>query len=41
MKIFLLTTSPEEVRWAESNGLIDAVVTTPALLGRTPRVEPR
>ena len=40
MKIFLLTTSPEEVRWAESNGLIDAVVTTTALLGRTPRVEP-
>jgi len=41
MKIFLLTTSPEEVRWAESNGLIDGVVTTPAMLGRTPRVEPR
>jgi transaldolase len=41
MKIFLLTTSPEEVRWAESNGLIDAVVTTPALLGRNPVVESR
>ena len=40
MKIFLLTTSPEEVRWAESNGLIDAVVTKPTMLGRNPRVEP-
>ena len=41
MKIFLLTTSPEEVRWAESNGLIDAVVTTPMMLRRNPRAEPR
>ena len=41
MKIFLLTTSPEEVRWAESNGLIDGVVTTPAMLGRTAYAEPR
>lgn len=32
MKIFLVTADPEEVRWGESNGLIDGVMTTPSLL---------
>lgn len=32
MKIFLLTADPDEVRWGEANGLIDGVMTTPALL---------
>ncbi|HEX2780927.1 MAG TPA: transaldolase family protein [Gemmatimonadaceae bacterium] len=41
MKIFLLSVSPDEVRWAESNGLIDGVVTTPAMLARVRDMEPR
>ena len=32
MKIFLITADPDEVRWGEANGLIDGVMTTPALL---------
>jgi transaldolase len=32
MKIFLLTADPDEVRWGESTGLIDGVMTTPSLL---------
>ena len=32
MKIFLLTADPDEVRWGEETGLVDAVMTTPTLL---------
>ncbi|HVE77300.1 MAG TPA: transaldolase family protein [Gemmatimonadaceae bacterium] len=32
MKILLATASPDDVRWAHENGLIDGVVTTPGLL---------
>ena len=32
MKIFLITAALDDVRWATSRGLIDAVVTSPALL---------
>ena len=32
MKIFLVTASPDEVRWASAIGLIDGVSTTPAML---------
>ncbi|MGH7663834.1 MAG: transaldolase family protein [Gemmatimonadaceae bacterium] len=32
MKILLASARPNEVRWASENGLIDGIVTTPALL---------
>lgn len=42
MRIFLATADLDEVRWAKSTGLIDGVVTTPALLAaRDDAGEPR
>lgn len=32
MKIFLITASADDVRWATAHGLVDAVMTSPALL---------
>ena len=35
MKIFLASTDVDDIRWASSSGLLDGVMTTPALLAAT------
>lgn len=41
MKIFLASANPEDVRWAHEHGLLDAVVTSPALLAAEGVVDER